>query len=174
MALLQSITDYHVGDLASIAGVAISLVGFLVTVLSVQRSKAAAFRAEAAANEARRMIRTFETVSDFSAAIALMEEIKRLHRAGQMEIVLDRYASLRKVLIGVRRLAPMLDDDGDSKIQNAVTTLATIEDLVERTKAQGAAPDFVRINRLLSRDIDELHAVLVNMTSVSGETSHDK
>lgn len=46
-----------IGDLASLAGVAISIVGFVVTVWNVRRSKSAAERAEAAANEARQAMR---------------------------------------------------------------------------------------------------------------------
>jgi hypothetical protein len=72
LPILRWIVENHVGDLASLAGVAISVVGFAVTVWNVRRSKSAAERAETAANEARRMIRGYETISDFSAAIALM------------------------------------------------------------------------------------------------------
>ncbi|MGA8551588.1 MAG: hypothetical protein WB678_15265 [Stellaceae bacterium] len=163
MPILQWINENHVGDLASLAGVAISVVGFVVTVWNVQRSKSAAERAETAANEARRMIRGYETLSEFSAAIAIMEEVKRLHRTGQIDVLLDRYAALRKALIGVRKLSPSIDENMDTKIQSAVTTLATMEDVVEKSRSEGSLPNFVRLNRLLSRDIDDLHAVLVDM-----------
>jgi hypothetical protein len=165
---MQWITDYHVGDLASIAGIAISIIGFLVTVWNVRRSKSAAERAEGAANEARRMIRDYETLSDFSAAIAIMEEIKRLHRFGQVDPLLDRYAALRKVLTEVRKMSPSVNSSMDQVIQSAVTTLATMEDQVERSRVSGAAPDFVRLNRALSREIDGLHAVFVEMKLADG------
>jgi hypothetical protein len=105
MATLNWITENHIGDLASLAGVIISFIGFVVTVWNVRRSKSAAERAEVAANEARRVIRFYETVSEFSAAIAIMEELKRLHRLGATDVLLDRYAALRKALITVRRLS---------------------------------------------------------------------
>ena len=114
------------------------------------------------------MIRGYETVSEFSAAIAIMEEIKRLHRVGQVDMLLDRYATLRKVLIGVRKLSPSINEDMDVRIQSAITTLATMEDHVEKSRSEGSSPNFVRLNRLLSRDIDELHAVLVDMTDAGG------
>jgi hypothetical protein len=171
MPAVQWIADYRIGDLASIAGVAISILGFAITVWNVRRSKSAAERAENAANEARRMIRGYETLSDFSAAIAIMDEIKRLHRVGQIDAVLDRYATLRKVLIEVRKMSPFVDRAMDQTIQNATTTLATMETLVERARAAGTRPDFVQLNQLLSRDIDELHAVLVEMKLADGRTS---
>ena len=165
---MQWLIDYHVGDLASIAGVAISIIGFLVTFWNVRRSKSAAERAERAANDARRMIRDYETLSDFSAAIAIMEEIKRLHRIGQIEPLLDRYATLRKVLTEVRKMSPSVNPSMDQIIQSAITTLAAMEDQVERSRVTGAIPDFVRLNRLLSREIDGLHAVFVEMKLADG------
>jgi hypothetical protein len=116
MDLLHWIAKNHLGDLASLAGVAISIVGFGATLWNVRRSKSAAERAEAAANEARRAMRTYQTVADFSAGIAIMEEIKRLHREGRIDPLLDRYAALRKALIGVRRMAPSLTPSMERQI----------------------------------------------------------
>lgn len=165
---MQWLSDYHIGDLASLAGVAISIVGFLVTVWNVRRSKSAAERAELAANEARRMIRGYEALSDFSAAIAIMEEIKRFHRIGQIDPLLDRYAALRKVLIEVRKMSPSVNQAMDQTIQSAITTLGTMESVVERSRAAGALPNFVRLNQLLSREIDQLHAVFIDMKLSDG------
>ena len=160
---MQWLTDHHVGDLASIGGVAISIIGFLITVWNVRRSKSAAERAEAAANDARRMIRGFETLSDLSAAIAIMEEIKRLHRVGQIDPLLDRYATLRKTLTDVRKMSPSVNQAMDQTIQSAITTLATMEMVVERARAAHTRPNFVQLNQLLSQEIDELHEVFVDM-----------
>jgi hypothetical protein len=68
-----------------------------------------------------------------------MEEIKRLHRVGQVDMLLDRYATLRKVLIAVRKLSPSISENMDVKIQSAVTTLATMEDYVEKSRSEGIA-----------------------------------
>jgi hypothetical protein len=112
-------------------------------------------------------MRSYQTVADFAAAIAIMEEIKRLHRTGQLDVLLDRYAALRKVLIGVRKLSPSVDETMENQIQSAITTLATMEDLIEKCRSDGTSPNFVRLNRLLSRDIDALHSVLVDMTAIA-------
>jgi hypothetical protein len=98
-----------------------------------------------------------------------MEEIKRLHRAGQLEMLPDRYAALRKALIGIRRLSPSLDDDQDKVLQGAITTLSTTEHVIERAIATGPAPDFVKLNRLFSREIDGLHAVLIDIKGAGEE-----
>src|SRR4051794_34857305 len=173
MPLMQWITENHVGDLASIAGVFITIVGFFLTLWNVWRSRSAAERAEIAANDARRMICSYETVAEFSSAITLMEEIKRLHRSRQLEMLPDRYAALRKTLIGVRRLAPSIQDSQDTKLQTATTTLTTIEGAIEKSIHGGSHPDYARLNRLLSRDIDALHAVLIDIKAV-GEISRNE
>jgi hypothetical protein len=51
-----------------------------VTIWNVRASRAAALRAEEAANQARHAIRFFDVVAEISTAIAAMEEIRRLHR----------------------------------------------------------------------------------------------
>ena len=166
MTTLEWIANNHLGDLASLAGVAISIVGFVVAIWNIRRSKSAAERAEKAANDARQMIRVFEAVSDFSAAIAIMEEIKRLHRAGQLDILLDRYAALRKVLIGVRKLSPQFDRTQSIRIQAAITTLSGMEDQIEKSRLEGSALNIARLNRLLSREVDALHGMLVEMRTL--------
>lgn len=164
--MLQWIAENHIGDLASVAGVVISIVGFLATVWNVRRSKSAAERAEAAAIEARTAMRGYQTVSDLSTAIAIMEEVRRLHRIGQIDLILDRYGTLRKALVGVRQLAPFLSEAMDREIQIAITTLASMEDVLERASSEGSSPDFPELNWLLARDIDRLQAVLIEMTAI--------
>src|SRR5215204_4971105 len=56
-----------------------------------------------------------------------MDEIKRLHRASQLEMLPDRYAALRKALIGILRLSPSLDDEQDKVLHFSFTNLATTE-----------------------------------------------
>lgn len=172
--MLEWIAQNHIGDLASLAGVAISIVGFIVTVWNVRRSRSAAERAAAAADETRRAMRAYQTLVDFSAAIAIMEEIRRLHRVEQPNLyqLLDRYGALRKALIGVRKLSPTLTGNMQTQIQSAITTLTTIENVVERARAEGKLPDFVELNHLLSREIDGLYEVLTDMTT-SEVNRHD-
>ena len=79
-AFTEWVESNSVGDVASLVGVCISLIGFAVTLWNVRRSRTAAQRAEEAARKTRRSIRILESVYDFAAAISMLEEIKRLHR----------------------------------------------------------------------------------------------
>lgn len=153
----------RVGDLSGIAGVAISIVGFTVTVIGVFRSQSAAQRAERAANSAREAIRLMDTVVDFSAAIATLEEIKRLHRASNWVLLLDRYSAIRRLLVVTRTNNKQLTSKQQEAIQAALANLIVIENTLERALANGATPNTARMNAALSVDIDNLVAVLTEI-----------
>jgi len=71
----------------------------------------------------------------FAAGIAIMEEIKRFHRARLQDGLPDRYTALRKILIAVRagRIGQTsLSEEQRSFIQTALVNLADAEHLVER------------------------------------------
>ncbi len=164
------ISAYKIGDLASLAGVLISLVGFAVTVVSVLKSRRAAERAQIAAKAARDGIRLFETVVDFTQTISTLEELKRAHRYGQWQILPDRYAAVRKVLISLRTSNPGLTERQNTVIQEALSNLRLYETNVERGLSSGGAPNAAKLNASLSRDIDDLVAVLgeIKMASTGG------
>ena len=162
--------DNQVGDLTGIAGIIISIGGFFATLIGVFRSKAAAERAEEAAKSARESIRMFDTVVDFTSAIAILEEIKRAHRSGQWILLPDRYAAIRKLLISLRSSNGDLSDEQISSIQSALANLTSIERRVEKSLSN---PDtilnHVRFNNVISDDIDKLFAVLSELkTSKTG------
>jgi len=73
--------------------------------MSCVRSRKAAEVAKEAAQKAVGSIRTFEAVVDLSSIIGMLEEIKRSQRSSQWALLPDRYASLRKTLIGLRQIS---------------------------------------------------------------------
>jgi hypothetical protein len=168
MDVVKWIVDNYIGDLASIVGIVITIIGFIITVTNVRRSKSAAERAEKAATAARLMMRGYEALSEFATAIAIMDEIKRLHRMKRVDILPDRYAALRKGLITVRRLIPSIERGLDIRIQSALAALTGMENHVEKSIFEETSPNFSRLNLMLSREIDDLQAALVDMTIETG------
>lgn len=150
----------QIGDLTGLLGIIVSILGFFVTVWSVLKSKKAAVLAAEAATAAYNRIAEFESVFDFSAAIASLEEIKRLHRQKAWQILPDRYAALRKTLISLRASIPSLQDQEKSIIQNALVNLRDIEQRVERSLADGTSLSGVKFNYAISEDIDSLMSLL--------------
>lgn len=102
MDLGQFLAD-HWGDLASVVRLVISVVGLAITIWVSFKAKKAAETAKTAAEQARDAARqvkdriaTLDTLADASAAIAIMEEIKRLQRSGAWPIALDRCSTFKK------------------------------------------------------------------------------
>ena len=159
---LTRIADEHLGDLASIAGFAISIIGFGLAIYNVRRSRRAAERAQEAAQSARNSIRIFETLVDISAVIGMLEEMKRAHRNSQWAILPDRYAALRKILIGVRK-SRNLSDRHSAALQGAIVNLSDIEKAVEKALPNVPANSHAKFNAALSENIDALAAVLAEL-----------
>jgi hypothetical protein len=158
----------RVGDLSGVMGIFISLIGFAVTLIGVVKSKSAAQRAEAAARATRDSINLLTTVVDFTFAISALEEIKRLHRAGQWVLLPDRYAALRKILVSLRNATVMLSNEQQASLQNALTNLYATETAVERALESGVALKAAKFNVVMSRDIDALLAALVELQNKHG------
>lgn len=163
IAFLDWMAANHVGDLASVAGLAISVVGFMATLIGVFRSKNAAERAERAAREARDSIRRFDTVLDFADTIAILDGIKLAHREGRWDGMPERYATTRKALIRMRAASGELSPEQVGVIQTALSNLQRLETVVEATLPTGNPLDAPAINSTLSGDIDRLYQVLVEL-----------
>jgi hypothetical protein len=162
----------HIGDITGVLGIVISVGGFVITILQLIKSKRAAEAAREAATAARDSLGYVGTVADLSAGIAIMEEIKRFQRTGPHHPLPDRYAALRKILSAARagrRTASNLSEDQKVFIQTALVNLAKAEEAVERKLASGGTVDFPKLNRILSRDVDQLQELLVHLQSLAGD-----
>jgi hypothetical protein len=169
--LIAWLDQTRAGDIASIVGLLIAVVGFAITIRNVRASRAAAVRAEEAANQARRAIRFFDVVAEISTAIAAMEEIRRLHRDAAWPILPDRYNALRKSLITIRGSDLALSEDQQARIQAAIVYLAELERMVEVSLEEDKTPSNVaRWNALASGHILELHSLLLELKSRAGVT----
>ncbi len=129
--MTQFIVDNNIGAWASILGVLIAIFGFWATIYQARKSKTAAEQARLAAENARESIKLLDTVTEFSSALAVMEEIKRLQRNGAWEILLDRYSALRKSLISIRAFNPDFSIEQNKILQRAITHFAIIENKVD-------------------------------------------
>jgi hypothetical protein len=154
------IAKYHLGDLASIAGLMVSVIGFFVTIAQVWRSVRASELAQKAAESAKSSILAFETAVDIGSAIERLEELKAAHR--QDEWLPKRYAELRRKLIDVRTVGKLNELQGE-KIQAAVVDLRDMEDAAERFHRTGTSKPNTKLNGRIAHHIDELTVVLAQL-----------
>lgn len=166
-----SFTLSAAGAYASVFSLFIALFGFYFTLRNVGRSEQAAKRAEAAANDAVGKIKLFDSVSGFSSALSILEEIKRLHRKDAWEVVLDRYAALKRILVEVRVSNTTLSENQNKSVQRAITHLSAMEEAVESELAKKEKPQEVaKFNAILSKDIEGIQEVLADIKAARRST----
>ena len=150
------------GDIASVIGFGLTIIGFAITIFGVWRSKSAAEQARQAAITARESIAQYDVIADLSAAMAIMDEIKRHQRQGTWSILPDRYSDLRRRLATIRGSQARLSESQRQILQLAIGKFADQERVVERAIANGVAPPRPdKLNEVVSSQIDEVHAVLL-------------
>jgi hypothetical protein len=162
------------GDLASVAGVILSLIGFAATIWGVWRSKDAAEAAEQAAIETRNSIAHYDAIADLTSSLAIMGEIKRLQRLGVWAVLPDRYSELRRHLVAIKTSRMQLDDHQLQTIQSTIEAFAQLEKRVERAVLSNEVPaNPAKLNDIVSGKIDEVHAVLLSVQRILRSVSDE-
>ena len=166
--MLQQLYTYLLTPDASVIGNWLSLIltvfGFGWTIWTTQKSRQAAEQAAKAAREALESMRKLDTIQGLSQAIAILEEIKRLHRHEAWAILPDRYNTIRMLLVELRSSNPKFTNLQNEKIQEAVTQFAAMEATVEKMRLpDNRPPDVGRMNRFITQQMDRLVELLVEV-----------
>jgi hypothetical protein len=143
-AILQAIHDGNWGDLASVLGVLISVVGFAITIVAVARSKTAARLTAEAVADVREKLSLQGAAVDLTTLMSDIEEIKLLHRFGYWSAMPIRYAAVRKKLFAVKGISPTLTKSQRSSIQGVIEQLSGIEEIVEAALLSKKPPPMSR------------------------------
>lgn len=143
----------------------LTIIGFIVTILTLLRTKAAAVAARQAAELTKLQVSRIDTLGEFASAIAIMDEIKRLHRAQAWELVPDRYSMLRRMLTSIQTLNPDLTDEQRTILGGAILQFRTMENQVEKARAANEFEDLnlARFNRIVTQQLDELDKVMLSI-----------
>lgn len=157
-----------VADIATLVGLAITVVGFGVTIVNVRRSKSAAERAELAAKEARSNLLRVDAIAGISGIIMGLEDIKRLHRGGSWDGMPERYGIQRRMLIAVRAGHLSLTDSQKATLQSVIQQLSMMEKQIEEHLASPGSPDAARLNGIITRQADNLTQLLTEL-KISGD-----
>lgn len=152
-------------DVSSIAGVVISVIGFLVTWRNVTTSRKAADQARVAVMRVREDLAKYDVIAELGAAVAIMDEIKRLNRHGAWPILPDRYSALRQRLITIRASNLDLSEPHLADLNGAIQQIRNLEQTVESALSkQGQAElDKARFNSVVSKQLDKMTEVLVSI-----------
>ncbi len=142
--------------------VSIALIGFGIIIYNVTKTKKLSI-------QIRDDLKRVDSVSLFSSAISCLEEIKTLHRMGAWLVLPDKYTALRKALITIREINPDISDESKKTIQSTISTLASTENIIEKANISGTPPPNVpNLNRTISKKMDELHPIVLEIQSTIG------
>jgi len=155
-----------IGEWLSALGLLVGILGFLVSIRLILKSKSASEAAASAALEAKEGIKATVTVRHLSSAITMMDEIKRLHRMGTakaLATLLERYASLSKLLVAILRTRQQLGDGDRSRMQSAIQHVRELEHQTEEAFDQREPLRTPKINKILSEQIESLQGILTGL-----------
>ena len=168
MEFNKILEQYRIGDYAGLIGLLISLIGFYFTIRTVLNSKAASEQATAAVESMRDDMRKSETVADFATALAVMEEIKRMHRSDNLNFLPDRYASLKKFLVSIRTSNSLLTAEDQIVMQSAIAKFSSMESLIEASIRDAKPIEHAKMNSQMSKHYDLIQSLLVRIKNEIG------
>jgi hypothetical protein len=163
------IIDNHLGELSSVTGVLIGVIGFIITIWNVVKSRKASQKAEAMVSKVREDISKMETIEEFSKAIATINEIKRLNRDSTWSILPERCSALRRSLISIKTSNQNMPDCDRTIITNAIQHISNIESQIEKVIFDSSiAVDIPKLNKIISQQADKLTEILNGIKSNIG------
>ncbi len=160
--MIDFIIRHQLGDLSSIIALIISFIGFAIIIYNVINTIKLSVKLR---NDMKRI----DSVSEFSSAISCMDEIKTLHRMEAWQILPNKYSILRRALIVIREINPDISYESKRIIQSTISTLRIIENEIEKSNySKSSPPNVPKLNQSISRQMDKLHPVLIEMQNKIG------
>ena len=120
------------GDVATIAGIFVSLGGFIWAIKEARGARSASEAANSAASQTRGQIARYLQTVDLQRAIGLIERIKTLHDNDRWEGATELYQTLREMLSDVIARCPENQVSVREKLAAARTIVGEMENLVRR------------------------------------------
>lgn len=158
------------GNIASLAGVLISIVGFTLTLIGVIKSRSAAESAKSSAAEVRQKLAIKTSLVDLTRVASEVEELKLFHRANVWDALPSRYTSVRRNLLVIKETYANLSRKQKTDIQGVIGQFSSIEQIVEKALASRQdPPDVPTLNRIAAEQGDKINAILVSIQQTIGE-----
>lgn len=169
-----------------IAGIILMIVGFALTFFrirklekasiqsrigmqrlqdQVQGLESASEQARLASEHLRDQILKMNAVRELGGAITTIDEMRRSPHLSPVQLLPDRYSSLKQELIAIRGRIPDLTEQQRSTIQGAIQQISNVEEQIHNAVANGNAPALHRINEVISKQVDHLSEILSDLKS---------
>ena len=159
---------YNWGDLASGAGLIVSLGGLVWIGIEARRARSAAQAAQMAARHTRDQITRHLQTVDLERAIGLIRHIKLLHDTNRWEGALEHYHPLRTMLSDI--VARSSDDQGHVRgiSDEHITMVEHMENFVRQCINSGIGDNEQEDLQDLNPILNGIESTLVTMSSNAG------
>ena len=154
----------HWGDIFSVIGVVVSMVGLFWAVREAKGARSAASAAEKATIETKDSIGRHLVTIDLQRAVGLIQRLKLLHSANRWDAALEQYQSLRAIISDIIARYPELDTEIRRRLSLARHQIRRMEDLVEDSAGQGLETDeWAPLNHRLNEIQSDLESIASTM-----------
>jgi hypothetical protein len=151
----------HYGNIASVVGLVVSVLGFSFTLWQVRKSRTAAERAQVIAREAIARVSSRLFFTQVTTAVRLVQEVRSFCRATDWHRAIDRCEQLRMVLAGVVDDSRLQDDERGAvgtAMDDLLLILQRLEVITQGKKQQTIAP----------RMMESLDRIVISFTRIDG------
>ncbi len=155
------------GSIASLVGVAVSLLGIGFAILQLIRLRGETRAAREAAEATRRTVSRDLAIADVSRLIERVQSLKEFHRQREWDRALYRYPDVLRGLIDIRSRYPALSESDLHGIQAGVTSLQDMEEIVE-TSGNSISQE---TSSLFNRNLSEIQLNLAELESRLSESA---
>jgi len=156
-----SFIENHYGNIASVLGLIVSVLGFSFTLYQVRKSRTAAERAQAMAQEAIDRVSSRLFFTQITIAVRLVQEVRSYCRAKDWHRAVDRCEQLRIVLAGVV-------DDSKLRGEERNTVTKAIDDLLLIMGHLDGIGQEERSPTVPTRMMKALDRIVISLTRIDG------
>ena len=137
------------GNLASVLGVIISVVGFTLAVCQIRKTKTAAEAAKTAADNARAALSRSITIGDLDRASERIERVKTEVGLGRIDIAKEHLLDIMKMLADIIGRVGEVDDSELEGLMNASNTIADLTIMTPEDDFTGIVTDLTSAQQVL-------------------------
>jgi len=151
----------HYGNVASVVGLLVSLLGFSFTLWQVRKSRTAAERAQVMARAAIDRVSSRLFFTQITIDVRLVQEVRNFCRAKDWHRAIDRCEQLRIVLAGVV-------DDSKLQVDERKTVTRAIDDLLLIMGHLDGIGQEEKIPNVPTRMMKTLDRIVISLTRIDG------
>lgn len=161
-------------NIVSVAGTILSLVGVIIAIVQIRKTRLAAEAAARSATSTQRAISQNVMLTDVATCTTSLEEVKVLLRSSRFESALLRVTDLHAHLLQLHGVSTVGPTSVSIDFRDALTQLAILRDLLEnKLHKRETAINPAQVNNVLSGISDQLNQWLgtAKYSAISGDSN---